>query len=142
MQTKISELYFMHQCKMLTTSTNSLTSNGMGADSIFQTSTEESGSSLIEFLNQSLEIDRVLQKLKQCCERIGTFWFLFISENINESQVIEFEQTSRQLSEMLNYIKQRSLMVEDINSFHSKSDILCLALSNFYISVLKDSRSG
>lgn len=33
-------------------------------------------------------------------------------------------------------------MVEDMSSFHSKSDILCLALSNFYISVLKDTRNG
>ena len=92
-------------------------------------------------LDQSLDVEKILTKIKACTEKIASFWHLYYQENLNSKDLKLFLKLTHDIAENLLEIHMTATAIEKINSdFASRSNMLCFSISQFYLIVLRDSR--
>lgn len=73
-------------------------------------------------MEQNLEIDRVLNQVKKCCQMITEFWQLYNQEEISSKHFAKFLRHSMKTAQHLQEIKTLVQQIDESNSSMAAED--------------------
>ncbi|TNV87532.1 hypothetical protein FGO68_gene3995 [Halteria grandinella] len=97
-----------------------------------------------EYLNESLQVDKIIHQLAKCSDFIGQFWAFYGQDELGPQQFTVFSWLSNRIPRLLSEIRRISHSLERASSANQvyKSDLLYISISHFYTIVLRDSALG